>query len=174
MTSRAKDVVSPAQSRNVDRKPWTVMSTRPIRRRSIAIDMLDRCLPVPPRNTSWSGEAFLGRSEFRMAIARALNGTWCSAPAFILAAGTVQSAWLRSTSPHVIPSVSPDRAAVTPASCPVIKMVIKTFAVWRGREGTKVNGESAGKPQISAENGVSGWSWRFAEYRDLGGDVRRR
>ena len=36
-TSRAKEVLSPAQSRNVERKPCTVIVSRPMRRSSMDI-----------------------------------------------------------------------------------------------------------------------------------------
>ena len=77
----------------------------------MSIAMFDSGLP-----RRWPAKTKSPRFDFcqlcRMATARVERGTRCWRPAFIRAAGTVQTSCRRSISSQRIPSSSPDRAAV--------------------------------------------------------------
>ena len=107
-----KPVRSAAQSRNVDRKPCTVRSPRPMRRSSIRNAMLLSGRPaLPPGNTKSLGANRRHGLEDRHAPDRTA-GPGARARLSCARPGTVQSRSARSISSQRAPMTSPVRAAV--------------------------------------------------------------
>jgi hypothetical protein len=114
-TSRGKPLpaASAHQSRTVKRKPWIVMSPRPMRRRTAVKLMSDNTVREYGRGR---------RKRYRVASAGRLRWPPSTTepdafPAFMRLAGTAHSLASISISDHVTPRTSPDRHAVRIANC---------------------------------------------------------
>src|SRR5271166_6721590 len=109
MTSLGKWVISPAQSRKLERNPCTVISSLPILFRTAAsvISLMGLDGLTELGKTKASGAP----GDPRYASASVLNGTRCSFVAFMREAGMVQTASATSTSAQRAPRTSPDRLA---------------------------------------------------------------
>jgi hypothetical protein len=87
--SRENEVWSPAQSRNALRKPWTVASLIPVRRRTSIIADDESDLPL------WPGKIYeLTRIALNLSIIDMVwseSGTRCIRADFMRSAGTVQT-----------------------------------------------------------------------------------
>src|SRR6516162_5805182 len=95
--------MSPAQSLNDALKPWTVIEV--LTRNNIFHIARSAILVLRfPVNTYSQHE--LSFCRFSISMALALNGTVCSFPAFIRAAGIVHSFLSKSISAHVAPRAS--------------------------------------------------------------------
>lgn len=115
MTACGALVCSAAQSRNALRKPWTVArSARPVFRSTCVKVMSDigwpcftddgNIRPLPSDR---------GRARSSTSCAASLSGTRCSVPLFMRSPGMRHSHVPVSSSFHVAPRASPDRAAVS-------------------------------------------------------------
>ena len=82
----------------------------PFSRTSFEIVASDRALPRALGNTR--ADSLLVWDSCKISQARDDNGTRCSFPVFVRAAGMIQVRFLRSTSSHVIKRASPLRVAV--------------------------------------------------------------
>jgi hypothetical protein len=100
---------SARQSRKVERKPCTVISFRPMRRRTAVRLMCENAAPLRRPGKIGPSVRCTLLSKTKVDVDR---GTRCSRPAFIRSAGMVHTASSRLTSDQVAPRTSPDRVAV--------------------------------------------------------------
>ena len=147
---------SAAQSRKADRQ---AVDRRPVCQSAIAQDLCECHVgeqgAAPTRRREDQpvivAQSRNGRASCSTAKAASDNGTRCSAPPFIRSAGMVQRRLPRSSSDHVAPRASPERAAVR------IRKRRQSFAAMPAVEASIVSmgGAAAGRGGLRSRHGAA-------------------